>query len=115
MGTSLRGLQVLRGEDQHFVEFDDGTVYREWGPLVSRAGLDDFTPHDCRHTYATWLRIYAKLGTQALKRAGGWADLRSVERYAHVTSEEVREAIDSLPGRAESGQSEKKRRRDSAL
>jgi integrase len=64
---------------------------------VGRAGLTDFTPHDCRHTWATW--HYAKnrdLG--ALKRLGGWKTERMVMRYAHVNVEELADTINRLPG-----------------
>jgi integrase len=48
---------------------------------VVRAGLEDFHPHDCRHTWATW--HYAKnrdLG--ALMKLGGWKSTAMVMRYA---------------------------------
>lgn len=62
-----------------------------------RAGIADFHPHDCRHTWATW--HYAKnrdLG--ALMRLGGWKSERMVMRYAHVNVGELQHTIDSLPG-----------------
>lgn len=62
-----------------------------------RAGITDYHPHDCRHTWATW--HYAKnrdLG--ALMRLGGWKSERMVMRYAHVNVGELQHTIDSLPG-----------------
>jgi integrase len=62
-----------------------------------RAGIENFHPHDCRHTWATW--HYAKnrdLG--ALMRLGGWKSEKMVMRYAHVNVGELRHTIDSLPG-----------------
>jgi integrase len=62
-----------------------------------RAGIKDFRPHDCRHTWATW--HYAKnrdLG--ALMRLGGWSSERMVLRYAHVNVEELADSINRLPG-----------------
>jgi integrase len=45
-------------------------------PLMNaakRAGLEYLTPHQLgRHTYATWLRIYAKRDLRGLQVDGGW-------------------------------------------
>ena len=62
-----------------------------------RAGITDFHPHDCRHTWATW--HYAQnrdLG--GLMRLGGWKSERMVMRYAHVNVGELQHSIDKLPG-----------------
>jgi integrase len=62
-----------------------------------RAGITDFHPHDCRHTWATW--HYAQnrdLG--GLMRLGGWKSERMVMRYAHVNVGELQHTIDKLPG-----------------
>jgi len=62
-----------------------------------RAGIENFHPHDCRHTWATW--HYAKsrdLG--ALMKLGGWRTVSMVLRYAHVNVDELAHTIDALPG-----------------
>ena len=62
-----------------------------------RSEIDDFHPHDCRHTWATW--HYAKnrdLG--ALMKLGGWKTVSMVLRYAHTNVEELAPSIDRLPG-----------------
>lgn len=62
-----------------------------------RAGITNFHPHDCRHTWATWhYRANRDLG--ALQRLGGWKSVRMEMRYAHTNVEEHRHTIDSLPG-----------------
>jgi integrase len=62
-----------------------------------RAGIDDFSPHDCRHTWATW--HYAKnRNIAALMTLGGWQSIRMVMRYAHVNVDEFADTIDRLPG-----------------
>jgi len=62
-----------------------------------RAKIDDFHPHDCRHTFATW--HYAQnRDLTALMRLGGWRDIKSVIRYVHVNVDELRDTIDRLPG-----------------
>jgi integrase len=62
-----------------------------------RVGIENFHPHDCRHTWATW--HYAKnrdLG--ALMKLGGWKSPRMVMRYARVNVGELQHTIDNLPG-----------------
>jgi integrase len=57
----------------------------------------DFTPHDCRHTWATWhYRANRDLGL--LQKQGGWKSLTMVMRYAHANVAEGQHAIDNLPG-----------------
>jgi integrase len=49
--------------------------------------------HILRHTYATWMRRELGLDLKALAAAGGWRDLKSVARYAHVVvTEEAKKA-----------------------
>jgi integrase len=62
-----------------------------------RAGIADFHPHDCRHTWATW--HYAKnRDLIGLMKLGGWKSERMVMRYAHVNVEELQHTIEKLPG-----------------
>jgi integrase len=61
-----------------------------------RAGITDFSPHDCRHTWATW--YYAATRDLAgLMELGGWGDERMVLRYAHVNVSHLAASIATLP------------------
>ncbi|MEE8607161.1 MAG: site-specific integrase [Nitrospiraceae bacterium] len=82
-------------------------VYRDWAGTCEKAKITDFTPHDCRHTYATWLRKFGGRDLKALMDLGRWKDYKSVVRYAHVSSDEQKEAIDGLPIGAKSVQKRK--------
>lgn len=62
-----------------------------------RAGIADFHPHDCRHTWATW-HYAANRDLGALQRLGGWKSVRMVMRYAHVNVGELSHTIERLPG-----------------
>jgi integrase len=62
-----------------------------------RAGILDFHPHDCRHTWATW-HYAANRDLGALQRLGGWKSIRMVMRYAHVNVGELSHTINALPG-----------------
>jgi integrase len=62
---------------------------------VRRAGLIDFHPHDCRHTWATW-HYQANRDLGALQKLGGWKSLSMVMRYAHTNVAELDQTIDRL-------------------
>lgn len=62
-----------------------------------RAGITDFHPHDCRHTFATW-HYKQNRDLPTLMRLGGWKDIKSVARYVHVNVDELRGSVDRLPG-----------------
>jgi putative membrane protein len=57
--------------------------------------LDGFTWHGNRHTFASRL---AMAGTELLtiKEVGGWKSLAMVQRYAHLTPNRLREAVERL-------------------
>ncbi len=62
-----------------------------------RAGIVDFHPHDCRHTWASW--HYAEnRDFAALKKLGGWKSDKMVLRYTHVNVSELQHTINRLPG-----------------
>jgi integrase len=72
-------------------------IKRAFGNAVRRAELDDFHPHDCRHSWATW-HYASNRDLGALMRLGGWKSASMVMRYAHVNVDELRGTIDRLPG-----------------
>lgn len=55
-----------------------------WYRALKRAGLDDFTWHGLRHTWASW---HVQNGTplEVLQKLGGWSSLQMVMRYAHLS------------------------------
>jgi len=62
-----------------------------------RAAIENFHPHDCRHTWATWhYRANHDLGS--LQKLGGWKTLSMVMRYAHTNVAEHEHTINRLPG-----------------
>ena len=61
-----------------------GQIKTAWKATLRRAGLDqDLTPHDLRHTWASW-HYAVNRDLLALKVAGGWSSVELVERYAHL-------------------------------
>ena len=62
-----------------------GQIKTAWAGMCERAGIADFTPHDCRHTWATW-HYRANRDVQALMALGGWKTPSMVFRYTHVNA-----------------------------
>ena len=78
-----------------------GQTKTAWRGALRRAGLNpELTPHDLRHTWATWHYALHK-DLLKLKHDGGWAGVRQVERYAHVMpagyENEIRAFLDGRP------------------
>ncbi|MGH3317313.1 MAG: tyrosine-type recombinase/integrase [Nocardioidaceae bacterium] len=73
---------------------------RVWVPGVLEAKLSDPqpTPHDCRHTYGSWL---ADEGVPPHEIAAlmGHSSLRSVERYIHASEARLERARKVLGAR----------------
>ena len=79
-----------------------GRIKTGWDGACRRAGLGEWhkpkkgkerfvknaTPHDLRHTWATWFYAASK-DPLLLKDEGGWASLTMVERYAHLMPGEL--------------------------
>lgn len=55
--------------------------------------------HTFCHTWATWMRRYAKTDLQGLVATGRWRDPRSAARYAHVAAREEWGKVELLPKR----------------
>lgn len=70
-----------------------GHIKTGWAAAIRRAGLDpELTPHDCRHTWASWHYAIHR-DVLALKAEGGWSGVGLVERYAHLLPAGQDEAI----------------------
>ena len=68
------------------------TVKTAVGPDVAFA-----TFHTFRHSWATWMRLYAGADLQSLIGTGAWRDRASVERYIHVDTNAESRRADLLP------------------
>lgn len=81
---------------------EGGHIKRGWLRALARAGLDTrpvrLTPHDLRHTWATW--HYAQhRDLLRLQIEGGWSSVDLVTRYAHLMPEDLVEQIPLFWGR----------------
>ena len=76
-----------------------GRFKKAFAGACRRAGIVNFTPHDCRHTWASW-HYAANRDVGALMKLGGWKSVSMVLRYAHVNVGELAHTIDKLPSGA---------------
>lgn len=53
--------------------------------------------HSFRHTWATWMRRYAKADVKDLVATDNWRDERSAGRYTHAVAREAWEKVNLLP------------------
>jgi integrase len=74
-----------------------GQLSTGWATLCKRAEIDNFTPHDCRHTWATW-HYAANRDIAALMQLGGWKSPEMVMRYTHVNASHLAPGIGKLWG-----------------
>jgi integrase len=89
---------VFRRPDGHPYEEKDeggGQIKTAFGGACRRAGIADFSPHDCRHTWATW-HYQENRDLLALKTLGGWKSEQMVLRYAHVHTAQHPASISAL-------------------
>jgi integrase len=99
----------------HAIPHRDGTVFRrpdgqpyerksDGGGMIKtafkgacrRAGIANFHPHDCRHTWASW-HYAANRDLIALMELGGWKSEKMVRRYTHINVSHLTRSIDALP------------------
>ncbi len=93
-------LQKQIGKHDTFVFTSQGKPLKypsrdAWDNALKRAGIENFRWHDLRHTWAT---RHAVEGTplQALKKLGGWASWKSMERYIHLCVKDVEEYAENV-------------------
>ena len=62
---------------------------------VKRAGIHDLHLHDLRHTFASRLAM-AGVDPLTIQQLGGWKTLQMIQRYAHLSPDHKRQAIERL-------------------
>jgi len=68
---------------------------REWRPAVEAAHIPNFRFHDCRHTFASRLTMVG-VDLYTVQRAGGWKTQVMVQRYAHLSPDHIKAAVERL-------------------
>jgi integrase len=99
---ALRIIQRWQGKHPDYVFVYQGhpvdrTSTKAWYAALERAGISDFRWHDLRHTWASW-HVQQGTSLQELMELGGWASFEMVLRYAHLSGERLRGAVNRLEG-----------------
>ncbi len=73
----------------------DSANTRAWRQALKDAGIEDFRWHDLRHTWASW---HVQNGTrlEVLKELGGWSDIKTVLKYAHLAPEHLAQDAENI-------------------
>jgi len=83
------GLPYKRRED------GGGLIRTAFKTACRNAGITNFHPHDCRHTWATW-HYAANRDLAALQKLGGWKSHEMVLRYTHVNVQNLSDGIKAM-------------------
>jgi integrase len=95
-GESCRGNLLIPSKSGSVLNYSN---FRRdhWNPLTKSTKLHDVTPHDLRHTYASWLIQSGRVSIEKLSRLMGHRDIKTTQRYAHLGEagwDEVRDVLD---------------------
>ena len=87
MGESSRGVATLAARTR--------SVRTAFDTACRRAKLEDVSPHTLRHTFASRL-AEQRVGDRTLRALGGWKEPKMIQRYAHLSEEHLREAVERI-------------------
>lgn len=68
---------------------------KAWRNALIRAGIENFRWHDLRHTWAGW-PVPNGTSLQELQLLGGWSSFEMVLRYAHLSSDHLKNAASRI-------------------
>ena len=96
----------LKGTIDHIFFQDNGRPFatdsvtnKKWRQCVKEAGIQGTTFHDMRHVWAT-MHLEAGTNVLELKAMGGWQDMKSLDRYTHVSNVHAKNAANRIGGMA---------------
>ena len=86
--TASSVLAECLGDDERYVfvwrgKPINGASNSAWSKARKRAGVPWVRWHDIRHTWASW-HVMSGTPLEVLQKLGGWADVKIVQRYAHL-------------------------------
>ena len=79
---------LAESEGEHIFVNGDGKPFTStrasFMTACRKAGLTGVTPHVLRHAFASRLAM-AGVDLRTIQELGGWADIKMVERYSHLS------------------------------
>jgi integrase len=93
--ASASGERVFLARDGRALTTDriKSTFHR----CIRDSGVPRITFHGLRHTFCTLVALHTGAPQRVVQRLAGHADIRTTERYTHVTDPAMREAMDRFP------------------
>jgi len=79
------------------------TYGRSFENARAKAEITDATPHTLRHTFASGLAMNG-VNSLTLQLLGRWEEPKMVQRYAHLSSEHLVEALEKIQPAAKVGE-----------
>lgn len=73
------------------------TNTKAWRKALERAGIENFKWHDLRHTWASW-HVQNGTSLHELQQLGMWSSYEMVLRYAHLSSDHLKNAAERVCG-----------------
>ncbi len=93
--------RLPRAIDQEAYVFTSGNrkpvkgIRKAFLNACQRAGIEDFTPHDLRHTFASHFVMNGR-SLFTLQKILGHSTIRMTERYAHLSDHHMKESVEGL-------------------
>lgn len=94
-----RSLATLGGNGPYVFNYKGKPITvantKAWRKALKRAGIEDFRWHDLRHTWAS-RHVQAGTSPNILQKLGGWESVKCMERYAHLSDEQLKNAAENI-------------------
>ena len=88
---------VANGKEGRLYPMNEDDFYALYYHALTDAGITrHLTPYSCRHTTATALAIDKTVAPQTVMRIMRWSSTKQLDRYAHPSDTDARQALDSL-------------------
>jgi integrase len=91
LSQKSKGEYVFPGQDGHPLR----SIRKAFSSALKKAGIEDFTFHDLRHTFASHL-VMKRTDIRTVQQLMGHKDIKMTMRYSHLSPEYVQEAVEGL-------------------
>lgn len=99
--STLKTCKMSHSPEEQVFRTHQGTPYRSYRSAferaVRKAEIENFTFHDLRHTFASWLAM-AGVDLPTLQELMGHKDTKMTLRYTHLSSDHKRRTVAALVG-----------------
>jgi site-specific recombinase XerC len=75
--------------------FPDENTRQWFNECLNAAGIQDYTWHNNRHCFGSWLAI-ASASVKEIQEAGGWKSIQMAAWYSHLSPIHTASVVDRL-------------------